>query len=444
MFGEDESESPRQPSPWQAISKSPSPSSTPLAVPSSFTRRASYLERMAIEACAQNSALAIARGGGGGGLGSTPLSRVNSARELAISLEAEALKMEGQLWAGETLAPEVDEIGHIEYKVRPVSSSHQTSQADERQSQLKLIAPTAARRAKLTTQLQWRLLEGGGTALYEIGVLDDGTLVGLSRTEMVESLITLESMAREIGAVATVNRVVELPEIIVRAGPVEGGSMPSLPGSRRPSSPASSSATCTVSPTTTRSKSIPRKKKSKNDPLVPPPGKGKVRIQPGDAAVSSSSSDSEGDDSTSAGERGSSTDASIPRSADTSIDTFPDLSTLNEALSTVDDESREPTPMEKAIMRRKRRDETRALRKARLSTSTNEGDSSADSSRPGSSLGRIPEPTVKPAPTPPPQVAAEPEKEEESGPRFVLEVLVQQEREDGQAFLDFEGFGLEV
>lgn len=130
MFGEDESESPRQPSPWQAVSPPLSTTPTSLTVPptSSFTRRASYLERMAIEACAQSvsqlSLTGVGTGGGGAlgagiGTGSTPLSRVSSQRALAMSLEAEAIRMEGQLWAGEMLAPEVDEIGHIEYKVRP-------------------------------------------------------------------------------------------------------------------------------------------------------------------------------------------------------------------------------------------------------------------------------------------------------------------------------------
>ncbi|KAG8912749.1 hypothetical protein FRC00_003869, partial [Tulasnella sp. 408] len=47
------------------------------------------------------------------------------------------------------LVPEIEE-GNVEYK-------------------LKLIAPTPARFTRLVTQLKYRLLEGGGQALYEIG-----------------------------------------------------------------------------------------------------------------------------------------------------------------------------------------------------------------------------------------------------------------------------------
>lgn len=310
------------------------------------------------------------------------------------------------------------------------------------------MAPNAARRAKLTTQLQWRLLEGGGTALYEIGVLDDGTLVGLSRTEMVESLATLDGMAAEIGAVATVNRVVELPEIIVRAGPVQDGTTVPSPAST-PVRVGSSSS------------NVGRKKKIKNkrpprssgstDPhLRPPSGKAaKLRIQPGDAAVSSSSSGSEDDGSTSAGERGSSTDASATRSAETSFDTsFPDLP------SPIPTETSPPappptlSPMEKAAIRRRKRDENRATREMmRIGTDLDADISSADSSRPASALDVVPVPVAAPAPEPavevkPPEEAPA-EVKEDAGPRFVIEVLVRQDRDEGQAFLDFEGFGLE-
>ena len=58
---------------------------------------------------------------------------------------------------------------------------------------LKLVKPTPLRLAKLTTQLKWRTVEGGGIAIYELGVLDDGKLIGISRSEMKASLVSLRS-----------------------------------------------------------------------------------------------------------------------------------------------------------------------------------------------------------------------------------------------------------
>lgn len=89
------------------------------------------------------------------------------------------------------LVPEIEE-GNVEYK-------------------LKLIAPTPARFTRLVTQLKYRLLEGGGQALYEIGVSDSGELVGLSRRDLEASLDTLDKMAGELGATVVVLKEIELP-----------------------------------------------------------------------------------------------------------------------------------------------------------------------------------------------------------------------------------------
>ena len=51
-------------------------------------------------------------------------------------------------------------------------------------------------------------IEGSQGALYEIGVSDDGTLVGLTRDELDESLQTLRSMAASLGCVVNVLRVI--------------------------------------------------------------------------------------------------------------------------------------------------------------------------------------------------------------------------------------------
>jgi len=54
--------------------------------------------------------------------------------------------------------------------------------------------------------MKWRLREGQGEAIYEIGVGDDGFLHGLTAGEMEASLGTLRTMANRLGASITVLR----------------------------------------------------------------------------------------------------------------------------------------------------------------------------------------------------------------------------------------------
>ncbi|XP_041723077.1 GTP-binding protein 2 isoform X1 [Coregonus clupeaformis] len=84
------------------------------------------------------------------------------------------------------LPPEAEE-GNIEYK-------------------LKLIDPTQYRFEHLATQMKWRLQEGRGEAVYQIGVDDNGMLVGLSEEDLRSSLKTLGRMAEKVGADITILR----------------------------------------------------------------------------------------------------------------------------------------------------------------------------------------------------------------------------------------------
>uniref|UniRef100_A0A8B9P5J6 GTP binding protein 2 n=2 Tax=Apteryx TaxID=8821 RepID=A0A8B9P5J6_APTOW len=72
--------------------------------------------------------------------------------------------------------------------------------------QLKLVNPSQYRFEHLVTQMKWRLQEGRGEAVYQIGVEDNGLLVGLSEEEMRASLKTLRRMAEKVGADITVLR----------------------------------------------------------------------------------------------------------------------------------------------------------------------------------------------------------------------------------------------
>ncbi|KAG8970040.1 hypothetical protein FRC03_011839 [Tulasnella sp. 419] len=172
MFGEEESESPRMPSPWEAITAGTTPSlshcSTPLSFSSSKTLN-----------------------GGSDGDGSD----YNTDGQLSGGVGTPSMIQEtGRLQAFPRLVPEIEE-GNVEYK-------------------LKLISPTPQRFTRLVTQLKYRLLEGGGQALYEIGVSDDGQLVGLTKRDLEESLITLDRMAGELGVTVIVLKEIELPELL--------------------------------------------------------------------------------------------------------------------------------------------------------------------------------------------------------------------------------------
>lgn len=92
------------------------------------------------------------------------------------------------------LAAEVEE-GNVEYK-------------------LHLINPSPTRFVRLVTQMKWRLLEGGGQAIYELGVADSGALVGLSPSDLRATLNTLRAMAAEIGARVIIAKEIEVAVVV--------------------------------------------------------------------------------------------------------------------------------------------------------------------------------------------------------------------------------------
>eukprot|EP00002_Diphylleia_rotans_P015383 TRINITY_DN2987_c0_g1_i15.p1 TRINITY_DN2987_c0_g1~~TRINITY_DN2987_c0_g1_i15.p1 ORF type:complete len:287 (-),score=41.43 TRINITY_DN2987_c0_g1_i15:1408-2268(-) len=69
---------------------------------------------------------------------------------------------------------------------------------------LQLCSPSVERFQHLVTQMKWRLGEGQGEAIYEIGVEDDGTVRGIAPEQMDQSLNTLSLMAQELQAETTV------------------------------------------------------------------------------------------------------------------------------------------------------------------------------------------------------------------------------------------------
>lgn len=78
--------------------------------------------------------------------------------------------------------PEEEESGPKEYKFRLICLS-----IDDMQS--------------LASQMQYRINQGNGEAFYELGVLDNGFALGLSDSELDESLANLELVSQMAGAV---------------------------------------------------------------------------------------------------------------------------------------------------------------------------------------------------------------------------------------------------
>lgn len=85
-----------------------------------------------------------------------------------------------ELGIEERLPQEVEE-GNVEYKWR-------------------IVDPSPERFAQLVSQLKWRLMEGQGEAIYELGVEDDGTLRGLCESDLEASVTNLTRMCKELDA----------------------------------------------------------------------------------------------------------------------------------------------------------------------------------------------------------------------------------------------------
>lgn len=91
---------------------------------------------------------------------------------------------EHQIESMKHYAEELD-YGNIEYK-------------------LKLVNTSKERIEGLITQMKFRLQEGNGQCIYQIGVEDNGNPLGLSEDDLKSSLATLSIMTEKIEAVMTV------------------------------------------------------------------------------------------------------------------------------------------------------------------------------------------------------------------------------------------------
>ncbi|NON61227.1 GTPBP1 family GTP-binding protein [Acidianus sp. RZ1] len=99
--------------------------------------------------------------------------------------------------------PRENDVGKIEYK-------------------LILSNVTEQRLQELASQMKFRLEEGGGEAIYVVGVSDDGEVIGLDMQSLNNTITSLEKIASMINAVIAHKRVVEVKktryvgEVLVR------------------------------------------------------------------------------------------------------------------------------------------------------------------------------------------------------------------------------------
>ncbi|KAG7667534.1 putative GTP-binding protein 2 [Nannochloris sp. 'desiccata'] len=90
-------------------------------------------------------------------------------------------------FSGPSVLKEESDEGCVEYKLR-------------------LSRGNPTRFEQLVTQLKFRIAEGGGQCFYCLGVEDNGYPAGLDSSALAESIATLEAMAAEVEATATVIR----------------------------------------------------------------------------------------------------------------------------------------------------------------------------------------------------------------------------------------------
>ena len=80
---------------------------------------------------------------------------------------------------------------------------------------LKLCDVTVQRIQNLTTQMQFRLREGGGECYYEIGVEDNGNALGISKEELEISLSVINTMAINLGCKAKISKLIQGKEGLI-------------------------------------------------------------------------------------------------------------------------------------------------------------------------------------------------------------------------------------
>eukprot|EP01138_Halocafeteria_seosinensis_P010388 gb/GECG01010606.1/.p1 GENE.gb/GECG01010606.1/~~gb/GECG01010606.1/.p1 ORF type:complete len:710 (+),score=75.77 gb/GECG01010606.1/:1-2130(+) len=99
---------------------------------------------------------------------------------------------------------------------------------------LQLTDVDAARITHLTTQMKWRLYEGGNEAYYWVGVEDDGTIKGITEDQMQMSMNVIRQIASSLDAEITelrhinVGASLQAKQLLIRCSFRSSGVLPEL------------------------------------------------------------------------------------------------------------------------------------------------------------------------------------------------------------------------
>ncbi len=96
---------------------------------------------------------------------------------------------------------------HEAYRIQTASQLSAEVEEGNHEYKLKLTNLTDAQINHRISQLQWRLNEGNNEAFYHIGVEDNGNSLGISESEMNESLEVLKFMAEKTECEMTVRQI---------------------------------------------------------------------------------------------------------------------------------------------------------------------------------------------------------------------------------------------
>ncbi|TIB38293.1 hypothetical protein E3P86_01710 [Wallemia ichthyophaga] len=92
---------------------------------------------------------------------------------------------------------EESDVGFVEYKLKLTLNT------------------TKDRLDRYMTQMKFRLLQGRGRCLYQIGVLDDGHLIGLDDAALEDSFECLKYMTKELGLSMCIQRILNVTPLQV-------------------------------------------------------------------------------------------------------------------------------------------------------------------------------------------------------------------------------------
>ncbi|KPI90496.1 hypothetical protein ABL78_0426 [Leptomonas seymouri] len=143
-----------------------------------------------------------------------PVATIEPIRHLPSTMPASTAKANSNAFACQESLTAEDDEGDVEYKWR-------------------LTGISATRFQHLVTQMQFRVSEGRGQCLYELGVSDDGTPRGLTRRDFDESVQTIQRMAAQLQLEATLLQCCSVSRAEVKlAGksPIRQSNVPLLRG----------------------------------------------------------------------------------------------------------------------------------------------------------------------------------------------------------------------